>query len=103
MAITLFGSIGSFIKKSMSAGSTAASALDYSMKGLETQAFLMNAKSQASALNDAEVLTLLQNYSLSEEDSDNIKKFVTTAKLMNQQQVQTANASNTLTNNLIRR
>lgn len=101
MAVTLFGSIGSFIKKSMSAGSTAASALDYSMKGLETQAFLMNAKSQASALNDAEVLTLLQNYSLSEEDSDNIKKFVTTAKLMNQQQVQTP--SNVLTNNLVRR
>lgn len=99
MAVTLFGSIGSFIKKSMSAGSTAASALDYSMKGLETQAFLMNAKGQASALSDANTLNLLQNYVLSEEDSENIKQFVLTAKLM-KQQVQTTNVS---TNTLIRR
>lgn len=94
MAVTLFGSIGSFIKKSMSAGSTAASALDYSMKGLETQAFLMNAKAQASALNDAEVLTVLEDYLLTEEDSENIRKFVTIAKLKTQQSQ--ANVTSTL-------
>lgn len=82
---TIFGSIGTFIKKSMSAGSTAASALDYSVKSLETQAFLVNARAQASALNDAETLNLLQNYIISEEDSENISKLVTCAKLKAQQ------------------
>lgn len=94
MATTLFGSIGSFIKRSMSAGSTAASALDYSMKGLETQAFLMNAKAQASALNDADTLNLLQSYLVTEDDSDNILKLVTCAKL--KAQSQTSSTSTTL-------
>ena len=101
MAISVFGSIGGFIKKSMSAGSSAASALDYSMKTLESQAFMFNIKSQSEAMKDKDTLTLLNNYMLSEDDSDNIKKFVTAAKLMNQQQVQTTNS--TLTNTLIRR
>ena len=99
MGISVFGSIGGFIKKSMSAGSSAASALDYSMKTLESQAFLLNVKAQSEAMKDDSVLTLLNNYMLSEDDSDNIRKFVTAAKLT-QQQVQTTNIS---TNNLIRR
>lgn len=86
MAKSVFGSIGSFIKKSMSAGSTAASAFDYSMKTLESQAFMFNIKSQSEAMKDKDALALLSNYMLTEDDSDNIKKFVTAAKLMNQQQ-----------------
>lgn len=102
MAISVFGSIGNFVKKSMSAGSSAASALDYSMKTLENQAFMFNIKSQSEAMKDKDALALLNNYMLTEDDSDNIKKFVTAAKLMNQQQqVQTTNS--TLTNTLIRR
>ena len=102
MGISVFGSIGGFIKKSMSAGSSAASALDYSMKTLESQAFMFNIKSQSEALKDKDALALLNNYMLTEDDSDNIRKFVTAAKL--QQQTQTTNAStNILTNNLIRR
>lgn len=105
MSISVFGSIGGFIKKSMSAGSSAASALDYSMKTLESQAFMFNIKSQSEAMKDKDALALLNNYMLTEDDSDNIKKFVTAAKLMNQQQVQTPSnvSSNTLTNNLVRR
>lgn len=102
MAISVFGSIGGFIKKSMSAGSSAASALDYSMKTLESQAFMFNIKTQASALQDKDALTLLNNYMLTEDDSDNIKKFVTAAKLQQQQQVQT-NQSTISTSTLIRR
>lgn len=101
MAISVFGSIGGFIKKSMSAGSTAASALDYSMKTLETQAFMFNVKTQSEAIKDKDALALLNNYVLTEEDSDNIRKFVTAAKLMNQQQVQTTTQSTNST--LIRR
>ena len=82
----------------MSAGSSAASALDYGMKTLESQAFMYNIKAQADALKDKDALALLNNYMLSEDDSENIKKFVTAAKL--QQQVQTTNVS---TNTLIRR
>ena len=100
MAISVFGSIGIFVKKSMSAGSTAASALDYSMKTMETQAFMFNVKTQSEAMKDKDALALLNNYMLTEEDSDNIKKFVTAAKLMTQQQTQTTNIS---TNTLIRR
>lgn len=100
LAISVFGSIGNFVKKSMSAGSSAASALDYSMKTLESQAFMFNIKSQSEAMKDKDALALLNNYMLTEDDSDNIKKFVTAAKLMNQQQVQTTNVS---TNTLIRR
>ena len=103
MSISVFGSIGGFIKKSMSAGSSAASALDYSMKTLESQAFMFNIKSQSEAMKDKDALALLNNYMLSEDDSDNIKKFVTAAKLINQQQVQTNVLPNTLTNNLVRR
>lgn len=103
MAISVFGSIGNFVKKSMSAGSSAASALDYSMKTLESQAFMFNVKTQASALQDKDALALLNNYMLTEDDSDNIKKFVTAAKLQQQQQVQTQTTNSTLTNNLIRR
>lgn len=99
MAISVFGSIGNFVKKSMSAGSSAASALDYSMKTLESQAFMFNIKTQASALQDKDALTLLNNYMLTEDDSDNIKKFVTAAKLQ-QQATQTTNIS---TSTLIRR
>lgn len=102
MSISVFGSIGTFIKKSMSAGSSAASALDYSMRTLESQAFMFNIKSQAEALKDKDALALLGNYMLSEDDSDNIKKFVTVAKL--QQQQQTPSVSNVSTNtNLLRR
>ena len=100
MAISVFGSIGGFIKKSMSAGSTAASALDYSMKTLETQAFMFNVKAQSEAIKDKDALALLNNYLVSEEDSDNIRKFVTAAKLLNQQQVQTNQSTNST---LIRR
>ena len=89
MSISVFGSIGSFVKKSMSAGSSAASALDYGMKTLESQAFMYNIKAQAEALKDKDAQALLSSYMLSEDDSENIKKFVTAAKLMNQQQVQT--------------
>ena len=102
MAISVFGSIGVFIKKSMSAGSTAASALDYSMKTLETQAFMFNVKTQSEAIKDKDALALLNNYLVSEEDSDNIRKFVIAAKLLNQQQVQTQ-TTNISTNTLIRR
>lgn len=102
MAISVFGSIGGFIKKSMSAGSSAASALDYSMKTLESQAFMFNIKSQSEAMKDKDALALLNNYMLTEDDSDNIRKFVTAAKLMNQQQVQTQ-TTNVSTNTLIRR
>lgn len=91
---TIFGSVGNFIKKSMSAGSTAASALDYSMKSLETQAFLLNIKGQASALNDAPTLSLLTNYMVTESDSENIVKLVAAAKL--QQQTNTTSIPNTL-------
>lgn len=84
--MTLFGSVGSFIKKTCSAGSSAASALDYSMRSLETQAFLLNAKGQASALKDADTLNLLRNYIVTDEDSENIQKFVAVAKLQQQQQ-----------------
>ena len=101
MGISVFGSIGGFIKKSMSAGSSAASALDYSMKTLESQAFMFNIKSQSEAMKDKDAQALLSNYMLTEDDSDNIRKFVTAAKLMNQQQVQTTNS--TLTSNLVRR
>lgn len=102
MGISVFGSIGGFIKKSMSAGSSAASALDYSMKTLESQAFMFNIKSQSEALKDKDAMALLNNYMLTEDDSENIRKFVTAAKL--QQQTQTTNAStNVLTNNLVRR
>lgn len=101
MAISVFGSIGNFVKKSMSAGSSAASALDYSMKTLESQAFMFNIKSQAEAMKDKDALTLLNNYMLTEDDSENIKKFVTAAKL--QQQVQTTNQSTISTSTLIRR
>lgn len=101
MAISVFGSIGNFVKKSMSAGSSAASALDYSMKTLESQAFMFNIKTQASALQDKDAQALLSNYMLTEDDSDNIKKFVTAAKL--QQQVQTTNQSTISTSTLIRR
>lgn len=101
MGISVFGSIGNFVKKSMSAGSSAASALDYGMKTLESQAFMYNIKAQADALKDRDALALLNNYMLSEDDSENIKQFVTAAKL--QQQVQTTNVSSTLTSNLIRR
>lgn len=101
MSISVFGSIGNFVKKSMSAGSSAASALDYSMKTLESQAFVFNIKSQAEVMKDKNVSELLNNYMLTEDDSENIRKFVTAAKLINQQQVQTP--SNTLTNNLVRR
>ena len=102
MAISVFGSIGIFVKKSMSAGSTAASALDYSMKTMETQAFMFNVKTQSEAMKDKDALALLNNYMLTEEDSDNIKKFVTAAKLMTQQQTQTQ-TTNISTNTLIRR
>lgn len=102
MSISVFGSIGNFVKKSMSAGSSAASALDYSMKTLESQAFMFNIKSQSEAMKNKDALELLTNYMLTEDDSDNIKKFVTAAKLMNQQQVQTQSA-NISTNTLIRR
>lgn len=102
MAISVFGSIGGFIKKSMSAGSSAASALDYSMKTLESQAFMFNIKSQSEAMKDKDAQALLSNYMLTEDDSDNIRKFVTAAKLMNQQQVQTP-TTNVSTNTLIRR
>lgn len=102
MAISVFGSIGGFIKKSMSAGSSAASALDYSMKTLESQAFMFNIKSQSEAMKDKDAQALLSNYMLTEDDSDNIRKFVTAAKLMNQQQVQTQ-TTNVSTNTLIRR
>lgn len=101
MSISVFGSIGNFVKKSMSAGSSAASALDYSMKTLESQSFMLNIKSQSEALKDKDTLALLNNYMLTEDDSENIRKFVTAAKLINQQQVQTP--SNVLTNNLVRR
>lgn len=101
MAISVFGSIGNFVKKSMSAGSSAASALDYSMKTLESQAFMFNIKTQASALQDKDAQALLSNYMLTEDDSDNIKKFVTAAKL--QQQAQTTNQSTISTSTLIRR
>ena len=102
MGISVFGSIGGFIKKSMSAGSSAASALDYSMKTLESQAFMLNIKAQSEALKDKDTCSLLNNYMLTEDDSDNIRKFVTAAKL--QQQVQTNVSTNsTLTNNLVRR
>ena len=100
MTISVFGSIGNFVKKSMSAGSSAASALDYSMKTLESQAFVFNIRTQSEALKNKDALALLNNYMLSEDDSDNIRKFVTAAKLQ-QQQVQTTNS--TLSNNLIRR
>lgn len=102
MGISVFGSIGGFIKKSMSAGSSAASALDYSMKTLESQAFMFNIKSQSEAMKDKDALALLNNYMLSEDDSDNIRKFVTAAKLMNQQQ-QVQTPTNISTNTLIRR
>ena len=102
MGISVFGSIGNFVKKSMSAGSSAASALDYSMKTLESQSFLLNIKSQSEAMKDKDALALLNNYMLTEDDSENIRKFVTAAKLMNQQQIQTQ-STNTLTNNLVRR
>lgn len=102
MSISVFGSIGNFVKKSMSAGSSAASALDYSMKTLESQSFLLNIKSQSEALKNNDALALLNNYMLTEDDSENIRKFVTAAKLMNQQQIQTQ-STNTLTNNLVRR
>lgn len=102
MAISVFGSIGNFVKKSMSAGSSAASALDYSMKTLESQAFMFNIKTQSSALQDKDAQALLSNYMLTEDDSENIRKFVTAAKLMNQQQVQTQ-TTNVSTNTLIRR
>jgi hypothetical protein len=101
MGISVFGSIGNFVKKSMSAGSSAASALDYSMKSLESQAFMCNLMLQSQSLQDKDALNLLNSYMLSEDDSDNIKKFVTAAKLMNQQLLQTTNS--TLTNTLIRR
>lgn len=101
MAISVFGSIGGFIKKSMSAGSSAASALDYSMKTLESQAFMFNIKSQSEAMKDKDAQALLSNYMLTEDDSDNIRKFVTAAKLMNQQQVQTQPTN--VSTNLIRR
>ena len=101
MGISVFGSIGNFVKKSMSAGSSAASALDYSMKTLESQAFMFNIKSQSEAMKNKDALALLNNYMLTEDDSENIRKFVTAAKLINQQQVQTS--SNVLTNNLVRR
>lgn len=103
MAISVFGSIGGFIKKSMSAGSSAASALDYGMKTLESQAFMYNIKSQAEAMKDKDALALLGNYMLTEDDSDNIRKFVTAAKLQQQQQVQTTNQSTISTSTLIRR
>ena len=80
--------------------SSAASALDYSMKTLESQSFLFNIKTQSESLQNKDTLAMLSNYTLSENDSDNIKQFVTAAKLMNQQQVQTP--TNTLTN-LVRR
>lgn len=102
MAISVFGSIGGFIKKSMSAGSSAASALDYSMKTLESQAFMFNIKSQSEAMKNKDALALLNNYMLTEDDSENIRKFVTAAKLMNQQQ-QVQTPSNVSTNTLIRR
>lgn len=103
MAISVFGSIGNFVKKSMSAGSSAASALDYSMKTLESQAFMFNIKSQSEAMKDKDALALLGNYMLTEDDSDNIRKFVTAAKLQQQQQVQTTNQSTISTSTLIRR
>lgn len=103
MAISVFGSIGNFVKKSMSAGSSAASALDYGMKTLESQAFMYNIKSQAEALKDKDAQALLSNYMLTEDDSENIRKFVNAAKLMNQQQqVQTTNQSTISTSTLIR-
>ena len=102
MGISVFGSIGNFVKKSMSAGSSAASALDYGMKTLESQAFMYNIKSQAEALKDKDAQALLSNYMLTEDDSENIRKFVSAAKLMNQQQVQTTNQSTISTSTLIR-
>lgn len=102
MGISVFGSIGNFVKKSMSAGSSAASALDYSMKTLESQAFMFNIKSQSEAIKNKDALVLLNNYMLTEDDSENIRKFVTAAKLMNQQQVQTQSTTIS-TNTLIRR
>ena len=86
----------------MSAGSSAASALDYGMKTLESQAFMYNIKSQAEALKDKDAQALLSNYMLTEDDSENIRKFVNAAKLMNQQQVQTTNQSTISTSTLIR-
>lgn len=94
MPITVLGSVGSFIKKTMSAGATGASALDYGMKELETQAFLMNARSQASALSDASTLSVLQNYLITENDSENIQKLVALAKLQNQTQPIAITANN---------
>ena len=96
MAISVFGSIGNFVKKSMSAGSSAASALNYSMETLESQAFMFNIRSQSEALKDANALAMLNNYVLSEDDSENIRKFVTAAKLLNQQSQPTST-------NLVRR
>lgn len=100
MGTSVFGSIGSFLKKSMSAGSTAASALDYGMRTLETQAFMYNIRSQSEALKDANALSILNNYVLSDDDSDNITKFVTAAKLMSQATTQTTNSN---PSNFIRR
>lgn len=59
---------------------------------------MFNIKSQSEAMKDKDAQALLSNYMLTEDDSDNIRKFVTAAKLMNQQQVQTQTA-----NDLIRR
>lgn len=93
---TVFGSIGAFIKRSMAAGATTASALDYSARSLETQAFLMNLRGQASALNDVNMVNILKNYLVSEDDSENIAKLVAAAKLQ-QQQTPNAISATTLT------
>lgn len=82
--------------KSLGLVETSASTLDYGMKALELKAFLMRASVITDALEDQKVRSTLQNIVLSDDDSENIHKFVETFRLQNQTSTQTQPTSNTV-------
>lgn len=98
MPVTCLGSIGNFVKKSFSAGATGASALDYGVQTLELQAFLMKAKVMSEAIKDSNTREVLNNYVISENDSESIKSFVESMRLHNQ----STNSATTVASNLTR-
>lgn len=92
--LTAWQRFKSATSKSLGLVETSASTLDYSMKALELKAFLMRASVITDALQDEKCRATLQNISLSEDDSENIQKFVETFRLQNQTQLNSTQPTN---------
>lgn len=101
--LTAWQRFKSATSKSLGLAETTASTLDYSMKALELKAFLMRASVITDALEDQKVRSTLQNIVLSDDDSENIHKFVETFRLQNQSQTQSSTNAVISANTLVRR